>query len=44
VDATLYAFLTTILKQPIQSELQAAVLNHPNLVAYHDRQDQVFFK
>jgi glutathione S-transferase len=44
VDATLYAFLTTILKQPIQSELQTAVLSHANLVAYHDRQDQEFFK
>lgn len=44
VDATLYAFLTTILKQPIPSKLQAAVLSHPNLVAYHERQDQEFFK
>ncbi|MNK90494.1 hypothetical protein D3C87_1105510 [compost metagenome] len=44
VDATLYAFLTTILKQPIDSELKAAVLSHPNLVAYHQRQDQEFSK
>jgi len=44
VDATLYAFLTTILKQPIESELKTAVLSHPNLVAYHHRQDQEFFK
>lgn len=44
VDATLYAFLTTILKQPIESELKAAILSHPNLVTYHQRQDQEFFK
>lgn len=44
VDATLYAFLTTILKQPIDSELKKAVQSHPNLMAYHQRQDQEFFK
>lgn len=42
VDATLYAFLTTILKQPIESDLKLAVLSHPNLVAYHQRQDREF--
>ena len=39
IDATLYAFLTTILKQPIDSELKAAVMNCPNLVAYCKRMD-----
>jgi glutathione S-transferase len=39
IDATLFAFLTTILKQPIESELQTAVKSFPNLVAYCQRMD-----
>jgi glutathione S-transferase len=40
IDATLYAFLTTILKQPIDSELKAAVMDCANLVAYSKRLDK----
>lgn len=39
VDATLYAFLVTILKAPIESDLQKALLGLPNLVSYCVRQD-----
>lgn len=39
VDATLYAFVITILKQPIESELKTALMDCPNLVAYSQRID-----
>jgi len=42
IDATLYAFLTTILKQPIESELKAAVKACPNLLAYCQRQEKEY--
>lgn len=38
VDATLYAFLFTILQQPIESQLKKAVLARPNLLAYCERE------
>lgn len=43
VDATVYAFLITILKQPIHSELKAAVLDCPNLVKYCEREEAASF-
>lgn len=43
LDATAYAFLITILKQPIESELQKEVLRHPNLVAYCFREEATCF-
>ena len=43
LDATLYSFLITILKQPIESPLKASVLNHPNLVNYCLREEMTFF-
>lgn len=42
-DATLYAFLITILKQPIQSELKIALLEHKNLLYYCQREEQMYF-
>jgi glutathione S-transferase len=42
VDASLYAFLTTILKQPIESELKECVKAFPNLIAYCQRQGQEY--
>lgn len=43
LDATAYAFLITILKQPIASELQMEVLRHENLVAYCAREEATCF-
>ncbi|HEX7675992.1 MAG TPA: glutathione S-transferase family protein [Bdellovibrio sp.] len=39
IDATLYAFMTTILKAPIESDLKKSLNEFPNLVAYCERQD-----
>jgi glutathione S-transferase len=39
VDATLFAFLTTVLKQPIETELKEALRRHANLVSYCQRED-----
>jgi glutathione S-transferase len=38
-DATSYAFLATILKQPIDSPIKKAILSHQNLCDYVDRLD-----
>ena len=38
-DATAYAFLTTILKQPIESDLKTEVKKHKNLCSYVERLD-----
>ncbi|WP_374077967.1 glutathione S-transferase family protein [Bdellovibrio bacteriovorus] len=43
VDATVYAFLITILKQPIESHLKKTLLTHPNLVAYCLREEAECF-
>lgn len=43
LDATAYAFLITILKQPIASELQCEVLRHANLVEYCCREEALCF-
>lgn len=43
IDATVYAFLITILKQPIESELKTSLLSHKNLVAYCKREERAFF-
>jgi glutathione S-transferase len=43
LDATAYGFLITILKQPIESELQLAVRSHGNLVAYCEREERDTF-
>jgi glutathione S-transferase len=40
-DATAYAFLSTIIKQPIDSELKRSVLQYKNLCAYVERLDEV---
>ncbi len=39
VDATVYAFLITILRQPIESDLKIALLCHQNLVEYCEREE-----
>lgn len=39
IDATLYSFLVTILKQPIESQLQKSVKTFPNLLAYVQKID-----
>lgn len=41
-DATSYAFLSTILKQPIESPIKKMVLSHPNLCEYVARLDILF--
>jgi glutathione S-transferase len=43
LDATIYSFLLTILKQPIESSLKAAVLSHKNLVDYCRREERKCF-
>lgn len=43
LDATAYAFLITILKQPIPSPLQKDLLSHANLVAYCRREEALCF-
>jgi glutathione S-transferase len=43
IDATVFAFLTTILKQPIESPLKKALQSFPNLVSYCERQDALLF-
>jgi glutathione S-transferase len=43
VDVTVYAFLTTILKQPIESPLKKALQSFPNLVSYCERNDALLF-
>ena len=40
-DSTSYAFLSTILKQPIESPLKLAVLNRSNLCDYVTRLDPI---
>ncbi len=42
-DATIYAFLITILKQPIESGLKTALLSRRNLVSYCRREEQSLF-
>lgn len=43
-DATSYAFLSTIIKQPIESPLKQAVLGHRNLCDYVARLDPIMEK
>lgn len=43
VDATVFGFLITILKQPIPSELQLEVRRHLNLVDYAFRIERILF-
>jgi glutathione S-transferase len=40
LDATVYAFLITILKQPFVSHLKLSLMNHENLVSYARRMGQ----
>ncbi len=43
LDASAYAFLITILKQPIPSRLQQTVLSFPNLVQYAQKEERTLF-
>ncbi|MBL7542758.1 MAG: glutathione S-transferase family protein [Bdellovibrionaceae bacterium] len=43
LDATIYAFLITVIKQPIESELKKAVLAQKNLVSYSHRIERILF-
>lgn len=40
-DATSYSFLSTIIKQPIESPIKKAVLSHNNLCEYVNRMDSL---
>lgn len=44
IDATVYAFLVTILASPFESPLKKCVKEHANLVSYCDRMKNEFFK
>lgn len=41
-DATSYSFLSTIIKQPIESPIKKAILSHKNLCEYVNRMDTLF--
>ena len=41
-DATAYAFLSTILRQPIESPIKKNIIYHHNLCAYVNRLDILF--
>ncbi len=43
LDATIYSFLITILKQPVESRLKASLVSHQNLVHYCKREERACF-
>ena len=43
-DATVYAFVASVLVPPFATPMKAEILRHPNLVAYERRMRERFFK